>query len=143
MPPEMNTQKENGKYAQDIIFVDFFRIKAGMNKFRQKFEWVMCITDSFSHFTTLYGQPNLNTVYTLRNLENYFCTFGPRINHYCLSSSFPTSFPTSCPILHFLPLQWRELFRFLPSLVATGPYPHLSPGPGSPPTSDDDPSSVQ
>ena len=67
---------KHGKHIIDIIAVDFFRIKASNTKFRQKFEWIMCITDTFSHFTTLYGQPNLNTNYTLRNLENYFATFG-------------------------------------------------------------------
>ena len=36
----------------------------------------MCIVDSFSKFICLYGQPNLNTNYTLRNLEHFFCTYG-------------------------------------------------------------------
>ena len=32
--------------------------------------------DSFTKFTCLYGQPNLNTTHTLRNLEHFFCTYG-------------------------------------------------------------------
>ena len=69
---------KRGKHIVDIIAVDFFRIKASTTKFRQKFEWVMCITDTFSHFTTLYGQPNLNTNYTLRNFCLLYTSPSPR-----------------------------------------------------------------
>ena len=67
---------KHGTYPREIIAVDFFKIKAGTTVYKQKIEWVMCIVDSFSKFICLYGQPNLNTNYTLRNLEHFFCTYG-------------------------------------------------------------------
>ena len=67
---------KHGTYPREIVAVDFFKIKAGTTSYKQKIEWVMCIVDSFSKFICLYGQPNLNTNYTLRNLEHFFCTYG-------------------------------------------------------------------
>ena len=71
-PKNRDGKLKHGTYPREIIAVDFFKIKAGTTSYKQKIEWVMCIVDSFSKFICLYGQPNLNTNYTLRKTGTLF-----------------------------------------------------------------------